>query len=214
MDSLRNEPRAHQVLMMPGEGEVVPPEIEALRRSGREFLKNCLIPSKEIDGKKPTKQQRVAYAKLMDIDVDANQIYSLSSQGHLFQLLEYGQMNGGFIPRITQSHGACMFHALRKGMKCPREFTNTHLRRMIVLFIIENFEMLWPLLHVSVLSNFGHIRMPEEEFQSKLVAGTLTDEERAIHDEPGPYSIYGFLDQLLKPGFYSDELCVLIVLMI
>ena len=128
--------------MMPGEGEVVPPEIEALRRSGREFLKDCLIPSKEIDGKKPTKQQRVAYAKLMDIDVDANRIYSLSSQGHLFQLLEYGQMNGGFIPQITQMHGACMFHALRKGMKCPREFTNTHLRRMIVLFIIKNFEML------------------------------------------------------------------------
>ena len=72
MDSLRNEPRAHQVFMMPGEGEVVPPEIEALRRSGREFLRNCLIPSKEIDGKKPTKQQRAAYAKLMDIDVDAN----------------------------------------------------------------------------------------------------------------------------------------------
>ena len=68
MDSLRNE----QVLMMPGEGEVVPPEIEALRRSGKEFLKDCLIPSKEIDGKKPTKQQRVVYAKLMDIDVDAN----------------------------------------------------------------------------------------------------------------------------------------------
>ena len=90
MDSLRNEPRLHQVLMMPGDGEVVPPEIEAFRRSGREFLKNCLIPSKEIDGKKPSKQQRAAYAKLMDIDVDANQIYSLSSQGHLFQLLEYG----------------------------------------------------------------------------------------------------------------------------
>ena len=49
---------------------------------------------------------------------------------------------------------------------------------MIVLFIIENFEMLWPLLHVSVLNNFGHIRMPEEEFQSKLAAGTLTDQER------------------------------------
>ena len=115
MDSLRNEPKAHQMLMMPGEGEVVPPEIEALRRSGREFLKNWLIPLKEIDGKKPTRQQREAYAKLMDVDVDANQICSLSSQGHLFQLLEYGQMNGGFIPRITQMHGACMFHALRKG---------------------------------------------------------------------------------------------------
>ena len=74
--------------------------------------------------------------------------------------------------------------------------------------------MLWPLLHLSVLSNFGHIRMPEEEFQSKLAAGTLTDEERAIHDEPGPYSVYGYLDQLLKPGFYGDELCLLIVSMI
>ena len=146
--------------------------------------------------------------------MDANRIYGLSSQRYLFQLLEYGQMNGGFIPRITQMHGFCMFHALRKGMKCPREFTNTQLRRMVVLFIIENFKMLWPLLHVSVMSNFGHIRMPEEEFQSKLVAGTLTDQERAIHDEPGPYSVYGYLDQLLKPGFYSDELCLLVVSMI
>ena len=145
----------------------------------------------------------------MDIDVDANCIYGLTSQGHLIQLLEYGQINGGFIPRVTQMHGAWIFHALRKGMKCPREFTNTHLRRMIVLFIIENFEMLWPLLHVSLLDNFGHIRMPEEEFQCKLAAGTLID-----HDEPGPYSLYGYLNQLLQPGFYGDELCLLITSMI
>ena len=79
MDSLRDEPRAHQVLMMPREGEVVPPEIEALRRSGREFLKNCLIPLKGIDGKKPNKQQREAYSRLQDLDVDANTIYGLSS---------------------------------------------------------------------------------------------------------------------------------------
>ena len=123
-------------------------------------------------------------------------------------------MNGGFIPRITQMRSSCMFHALRKEMKCPREFTNTHLRRMVVLFIIKNFEMLWPSLHVSVMSNFGHIRMPEKEFQSKLATGILTDQERAIHNEPGPYSVYGNLDQLLKPEFYGDELCLLVVLMI
>ena len=123
-------------------------------------------------------------------------------------------MNGGFIPRVTQMCSSCMFHALRKVMKCPRKFTNAHLRRMIVLFIIENFEMLWPLLHVSVLNNFGHIRMPEEEFQSKLAAGTLTDQKRAIHDEPGPYSVYGYLNQLLQQGFYGDELCLLIASMI
>ena len=47
-----------------------------------------------------------------------------------------------------------------------------------------------------------------------LAAGTLADHERAIHDEPGPYSVYGYLDQLLQPRFYSDELCLLIVSMI
>ena len=194
LDSLRNEPRAHQVLTMPGEGEAVPAEVEALRRSGREFLKNCLIPSKEIDGRKPTRQQRESYLCMMDTDVDANHIYGLGSQGHLFRR-------------------ACMFHAIRKGMECPREFTNTHLRRMVVLFIVENFDMLWPLLHVSVLSNFGHIRMPEEEFQQRLSDGTLSDHDRAVHDEPGPFSIHGYLSQLLKPDFYGDKLCLLIISM-
>ena len=85
---------------------------------------------------------------------------------------------------------------------------------MIILFIIENFEMLWPLLHVSVLNNFGHIRMLEEEFQRRLVAGTLSDQDRAIHDELGPFSVHGYLDQLLKPGFYGDELCLLIISML
>ena len=111
MDSLKDEPRAHQVLVMPGEGEEVPPEVEALKNSGREFLKNCLILNKDIDGKNQLKQQRDAHAKMMEIDVDANHIYGLDSQGHLFQLLEYGQMNGGFIPRVTQMQGSCMFHA-------------------------------------------------------------------------------------------------------
>ena len=203
-----------KVFIMQGEGEEVPPEVEALRRSGREFLKSCLIPNKDINGRKPSQQQRDAYAKMMEVDVDANCIYGLNSQGHLFQLLECGQMNGGFIPRVTQMRGSCMFHTLRKGMECPREFTNTHLRRMIILFIIENFEMLWPLLHVSVLNNFGYIRMSEEEFQRKLAEDTLTDQERAIHDEPGPFSVYAYLDQLLRPGFYGDELCLLIISMI
>ena len=43
---------------------------------------------------------------------------------------------------------------------------------------------------------------------------TLTDQERAIHDEPGPFSVYGYLDQLLRPGFYGDELCLMIISMI
>ena len=119
LDSLLNEPRAHQVLTMPGEGEAVPAEVEALRRSGREFLKNCLIPSKEIDGRKPTRQQRESYLRMMDTDVDANRIYGLGSQGHLFRLLEYGQMNGA----SSLGSPRCGVHAcstlLERGWSAP-----------------------------------------------------------------------------------------------
>ena len=127
MDSLKDEPRAHQVLIMPGEGEEVSPEVEALRRSGREFLKNCLIPAKNIDRKKPSKQQKEAYAKLMDTDVDANCIYGLNSQGHLFQLLEYGQMNGGFIPRGYPD--ACFLHVscIKEGDEVSQRIQPTHI---------------------------------------------------------------------------------------
>ena len=40
-----------------------------------------------------------------------------------------------------------------------------------------NFEMLWPLLHICVLNNFGHLRLKEKEFHAKVADGTITDEE-------------------------------------
>ena len=211
MDSLRTEPRAHIVLQHPREGEQVPEETETIRREGHEFLKNCIIPNKEIDGKKPNAS---LYTKWREIDVDANQIYGLSSQEALFKLLDYGQLNGGFIPCLTQMRGSCIIHAVRKGMKCPQEFTNAHLQCMVVLFAIENFEMLWPLLHICVLNNFGHIRLTEEEYRAKIDNGTITDVEHEAYTEPGPFSIFTYLSNLLNPGFYGDELCLLLISMI
>ena len=107
-----------------------------------------------------------------------------------------------------------MFHALRKGMKYPWEFSNAHLRHMVVLFAIENFEMLWPLLHICVLNNFGHMRLMEEEYRAKVDNGTITDVEREAYNKPGPFSIYTYLNNMLKPGFYGDVLCLLIISMI
>ena len=110
--------------------------------------------------------------------------------------------------------GGCLFHAMCKSIKCPREFSNTHLRHMLVLFMVENFEMFWPLLHTCVLNSFGHLRLSVEEFQAKVADGTITDAEREAYSEPGPFSVYGYLQNLLKPSFYGDELCLLIITMI
>ena len=46
------EPQAHIVLKHLGPDEKVPPETEVLRRAGCEFLKNCVIPKKKVDGTK------------------------------------------------------------------------------------------------------------------------------------------------------------------
>ena len=73
---LMAEPLAHIVLKHPGPDEEVSPETEALRRSGQEFYKNCVIPNKKVDG---TKVKSGIYSKWRDVDVDANRIYGLSS---------------------------------------------------------------------------------------------------------------------------------------
>ena len=52
MDLLMQESRAHIVLRHPREGEQVPEQTQSLKRAGREFLRNCIIPSKEVDEKK------------------------------------------------------------------------------------------------------------------------------------------------------------------
>ena len=93
------EPQAHIVLKHPASDEAISSETEAVRRAGWEFYKNCVIPNKKVDG---TKVKPGIYSKWRDVDVDANWIYGLSSQEHLFNLLDYRQLNGGYIPRLTQ----------------------------------------------------------------------------------------------------------------
>ena len=208
--SLMGEPQAHIVLKHPGPDKEVSPETEALR-SGQEFCQNCVIPNKKVYG---TKVKSGIYSKWRDVDVDAKRIYGLSFQEHLFNLLDYGQLNGGYISRLTQMQGSCMFHALHKGIKCPREFTNMHLRKMVVLFMVENFEMLWPLLHICVLNNFGHLRLTKEEFHAKMTDGSITDAEQEAYTELGSFSVHVYLKNLLMPGFYQGELCLLIITMI
>ena len=181
LDSLMNEPRVHIVLQHPVTNDVVPPEVEATRRAGQEFFKNCIFPNKKVDCNKP---KAGVYTKWRDIDVDANQIYGLPSQESLFNLLDYGQLNRGYIPRLTQMRGGCLFHAVHKRIKCPRGFTNTHLRRMLVLFMVENFEMLWPLLHICILITLAILDCQKRSFRPKWqMVPSLMLKEKPIQNQ-------------------------------
>ena len=116
----------------------------------------------------------------------------------IIHLIDYDSINGGFVPLSTQQHGACLFHAFRQCITRPREFTNTHLRCMLVSFVCNRVEELYPMLECSISGNYGHIRLSPEEYRRKEASGQLTDQERQEFNEPGPFSITSYCEALLK----------------
>ena len=126
----------------------------------------------------------------------------------IIRLIDYGAINGGFVPLSTKQRGACMFHAFRRCISCPREFNNSHLRRMIVFFICSRAEELYPMLVCSISGNYGHIRLSAEEYKRRQDSNQLTEQERQEFHEPGPFSIVTYCEDLLKPNFYGEELCL------
>ena len=94
-------------------------------------------------------------------------------------------------------------------MPCPREFSNSYLRRMIICFIVDNFELLWPMLHFTIKGNYGHLRLTTDQFREKERLGTLTDREREEYFKIAPFSVVTYLEQLMRPRFYGEEICLL-----
>ena len=113
---------------------------------------NCTAT--ELDGVTPPFNN-----SLKQIDLHFNQEYGYSSMEGIIRCLDYGELNGGFVPLPTQQKGACLFHTFRKSLVCPREFTNTHLRRMMVSFICQNLDFLYPVLRLSIAGNYCHLRL-------------------------------------------------------
>ena len=60
---------------------------------------------------------------------------------------------------------------------------------MLVSFVCNRAEELYPMLECSISGNYGHIRLSPEEYRKKEATGQLTDQERQEFNEPGPFSI-------------------------
>ena len=127
--------------------------------------------------------------------------------------IDYAQKNGGYVPKASQQRGSCLFHSVRKSITCPREFSNSHPRRITFSFIVDNFELLWPMLHFAIKGNYGHLRLTTDQFREKKRLGTVTDREREEYFKLGPFSVVTYLEQLMRLGFCGEEICLLIISM-
>ena len=211
IDTLKTDARATRVLQFVREEGQMTEEERALTQAGKELVDNTIHHIDDVETRTGTTIQW--YEHLKGIHMDTNRMIGLTNMEYYTRLIDYAQKNGGYVPKVSQQRRSCLFNSVRKSITCPREFSNSHFRRVIICFIMDTFELLWPMLHFAIKGNYGHLRLTTDQFREKERLGTLTDREREEYFEPGPFSVVTYLEQLMRPGFYGEEICLLIISM-
>ena len=98
-----------------------------------------------------------------------------------------------------------------QGIDCPREFTNTHLHRQLVMQLIKHKEFFLPILEERIAMNYGALRLSAKEYKEKCAAGTITEEEKRVYHEPGPFSFRTYLEHILDRTSWGEEITLVLL---
>ena len=184
------------------------PEPSPQESTGQSLLDTSVIPSENREG-----PELESFADLRELDIDANEMYGLSNMEDLKRIMLYLKQYCKLTPKAVQARGACMMASVRRCAAVPYEYTNSHLRRQIVVFVCNLAEYLFPMLQVHIKGNYGHARLSRSQFKRKEREGTLTPQERSEYNEPGPFSLVSYLEAFLNKGFYGDEITLVVMSM-
>ena len=154
LDKIKNHPDNNKVLFLDvWESEpAMEPEISSAAR----VFEEARSLGAKVTGKKPHQ-----YPQLNKFGNRANEIYGLANQEQLSRLVEYLHLNGGYELVPVQNRDSCTFAAIRRGVDVPRAYTNTYMRRQIVMFVLQNVQFFFP-LKLSIMGNYGHARLSSE----------------------------------------------------
>ena len=187
IDSLKNVPAYNEVLRFerldPGQQR----QPTAVDQAGQQLLNICRYEPKKVEGKVPTKD----YASLKKQSTYSNITVGLQNMQQYKRLEDYLKLNGGLEMYSVQMRDARLFASLRRGIDCPLEYSNTHLRRQIVVTVTENPEFFWPMLALHIKGNYGHLRLSKSIYDQKKKDGVLTQQEKEDYEAPGPFSLVG-----------------------
>ena len=191
--------------------QIPPPSEPALSEqeiAGQSLLDTSVIPTDNREGPDPS-----TFEELRELDIDANEIYGLSNMEDLERIMLYLKQFCKLTPKAVQARGVCMLASVRRCATIPYEYNNSHLRRQIVMFVCNLVEYLFPMLHVHIKGNYGHVRLTKSQYKKKEQDGTLTPQERSDFNEPGPFSLVSYLEAFLDKGFYGDEITLVLMSM-
>ena len=130
--------------------------------AGQSLLDTSVVPADNREGPDPG-----TFEELRELDIDANEIYGLSNMEDLKRIMLYLKQFCKLTPKSVQARGACMLARVRRCATIPYEYTNSHLRSQIVMFVCNLVEYLFPMLHVHIKGNYGHVRLTKSHKRKK-----------------------------------------------
>ena len=92
------------------------------------------------------------------------------------------------------------------------EYTNTHLRRQLVMEMIWYKEFFLPHLTDAISGGYGG-KLSPKEYARRDREGLLTAEARQAYKEPGRFSYLRYLEHILKRDSWGNEITLVVLSM-
>ena len=140
-----------------------------------------------------------------DYSTHASTSLCLDNQEQYSRISHYMNSRGGFDCIPVAPDGSCMFSSLRRLISAPFEYRNLHLRRQLVILLVNHKAFFFRLLKKHIKGTYGFPRQDEEEYMERYRLGVLTDQEVHDHNCLGPFSFHSYLVALLDPNMCGDE---------
>ena len=153
--------------------------------------------------------------------------FGLSNKGYTKVVKDFLSDHGlSLVP--TSPDGDCMYHAIRRSLLLPQEYSSSHLRRQLVMFCIDNWQVFMPMVKPYLRYNYGHARWTAKYLrgQRKLAREEREDEtieskdykvDIGAHSMPrrrtfqAPSVITTWLKHILTRGTWGDPLILFLV---
>ena len=152
-----------------------------------------------------TEKQGKAVNEYLELEKEDSIGCRLSAR-YMARIIAYLRVNGGYTIVQTQELGNCLYAAFLRGTDAKREFTSTHLRRMLVMMITKNHHFFFEYLKVPLAKHYGHERISEEELNQKERDGQCSEQYARDQRLPGPFTLRTYCKHLLKNKTWGDDL--------
>ena len=113
------------------------------------------------------------------------------NQYHYLYLCEHITRHGGYQLSVVPGDGECMYSALRRQFQCFSQWSNHMFRRAIGMFMLQNWDWVFPLLKDRIRDTHG--------------AG-----DSSVHN-PGPFSFLDFVMFTSHLGNWGDWVVLYVV---